>query len=95
LLTPGGRVVLDSSEVYVVDPPAHAPRMEWPNEPSTYVGESWMRLEYAGEMGAPFRELFIDHATLEGHAERAGWRCEIVFHEESGAFTAVMQPPRT
>jgi SAM-dependent methyltransferase len=95
LLNPGGRVVLDSSEVHMVDPPHHAPHIDWPDEPSTYVGESWIRLEYAGELGPPFRELYIDHATLEGHAERAGWRCEIVFHEENGAFTAVMQPPRS
>jgi SAM-dependent methyltransferase len=94
LLKPGGRVVLDSSEVQPQDPPKDAPHIEWPDEPSAYVGESWIVLEYGGEMGAPFRELYVDHATLEGHAHRAGWRCDVVFLDENGAFTAVLTPPR-
>jgi SAM-dependent methyltransferase len=94
LLNPGGRVVLDSAEAQYVEPMQHAPRIEWPDEPSLYLGESWIRLEYDGDLGSPFRELYVDHATLEGHAERAGWRCEVVFHEENGAYTAVLTPPR-
>lgn len=93
LLNHGGRVILDSSEVELQDLPHHAPRPEWPSEPSVYVGESWIRLEYRGDQGDPFRELYIDHSTLEGHAERAGWRCDIIFLDEHGAFTAILHPP--
>lgn len=94
LLNPGGRVILDSSEVELQEMPHDAPRPEWPNEPSVYVGESWIRLEYRGDRGEPFRELYIDHSTLAGHAERAGWRCDVIFLDEHGAYTALLHPPR-
>lgn len=93
LLRPGGRVVMDSSAVEPQDPPVGAPPADWPDEPSAYVGESWIRVEYGGERGTPFRELYVDHATLEAHARRARWRCSLVFHDEYGTYTAVLRPP--
>jgi SAM-dependent methyltransferase len=94
LLNRGGRVILDSSEVELQELPQGAPDPDWPKEPSVYVGESWIRLEYRGNRGEPFRELYIDHSTLEGHAQRAGWRCDVIFLDEHGAFTALLHPPR-
>jgi SAM-dependent methyltransferase len=93
LLRRGGCVVLDSSAVEPQDPPENAPPGDWPDEPSSYVGEVWIRIEFDGERGRPFRELYLDHATLQGHAARAGWRCDVVFLEEYGTYTAVMHPP--
>lgn len=90
----GGRVILDSSQVEPQDPPPNAPPADWPDEPAAYVGEAWICIEFEGERGAPFRELYVDHTTLEGHAHRAGWRSSLIFHDEHGAFTALLQPPR-
>lgn len=94
LLNAGGRVILDSSRIEPQTPPPNAPPVEWPAVPRPYDGEAWIRLEYKGERGDPFRELYLDHTTLEGHAERAGWRCDLIFLDEHGTFTAVLQPPR-
>ena len=70
------------------------PPAVWPDVPTAYVGEAWISIEFDGERGTPFRELYVDHTTLEAHAARAGWRSSLVFHDEHGAYTAVLQPPR-
>ena len=94
LLLPGGQILLDSGEAIVAEPPAGAPRWEWP-EPTAdgYAGEAWIRLEYRGEVGAPFRELYVDAETLAARVERVGWRCEIAFTDEAGAYLARLRPP--
>ena len=46
--------------------------------PGDYPGEAWIRLEYGGAIGAPFRELYVDFDTLSDRADQAGWKNEIV-----------------
>jgi hypothetical protein len=49
-----------------------------------YPGEPWIRLEYDGLTGAPFRELYVDGATLRERAVGNGWRCSVAFGGEGG-----------
>ena len=94
LLAPGGQILVDSGEALISEPPPGAPEWEWPEPPADgYPGEAWIRLEYRGEVGAPFRELYVDAETLAAHVERGGWRCEFAFTDEAGAYLARLRPP--
>jgi SAM-dependent methyltransferase len=93
LLAPGGQILLDSGEAHVVPASADAPRWDWP--PPTvdaYVGEAWIRLQYRDEVAPPFRELYLDSATLIERAGRLGWRCELAFTDETGGYLACLRP---
>ena len=80
---------MDSGEALVTERPAGAPCWEWPPPTASgYPGEAWIRLEYDGEIGPPFQELYLDAATLAAHAARSGWHCELAFTDERGAYLA-------
>ena len=87
-LRPGGQILLDSGAVERRTEDAEAPSIAWPEAPSAYPGEAWVRLEYQGELGDPFRELYADGKTLTAHARRAGWNTETVFQSEGGSYVA-------
>jgi len=87
LLRPGGRWIVDSGatsprEGY--DPAADG----WPDRTGDYVGEAWVTLEYAGLVGAPFRELYLESESLASHARAAGWRCQWIHAGEGRSYVA-------
>jgi len=51
-----------------------------------YVGELQYQLEYEGERGPPFPQLFVDSERLIHAADVAGLLAEIVWHGEEGKF---------
>ena len=59
-LAPGGQMLLDSTDILGGDPPAAG---SWDED--GYPGEVQYQLEFRGERGAPFPQLFIDPVTLE------------------------------
>ncbi len=83
-LAPGGQLLVDAGEA--LPEPEVAPR-RWPPA-GEYPGQAWIELSYGGRRGRPFRELYVDMATLARHASAAGWRCEIAFEGEQGAYLA-------
>lgn len=87
LLGPGGQILVDSGEANVREPASGAPDLEWPPRTGEYIGEAWIRLEYEGRLGAPFRELYVDFDTLGQHAAARGWAAERIF-EEGGGYLA-------
>jgi SAM-dependent methyltransferase len=88
LLKPDGQIILDSGPANVSgDPDNPAVSVAFPNG-GGYPGETWIALEYRGEVGPPFRELYADPDTLMEHAVAAGWNCEIVFHDSLGGYVA-------
>jgi SAM-dependent methyltransferase len=92
LLAPGGQVLVDSAEAEMAEPLA-GDRWEWP--PPTreaYAGEAWIRLEYDGALGSPFRELYLDAETLAMQARRHGWLCELAFTDEARGYLARLRP---
>ena len=92
LVTPGGQLLVDSGEAIVVGDPDPLDAARWPPTDAGYAGEAWIELEYSGHRGAPFRELYVDMGTLAGRAERAAWRCDIVFEGELGGYVARLTP---
>ncbi len=87
LLKPGGQILLDSGPGVVVGESDEAAAVAV-EDASGYAGEAWIELEYKGERGPPFRELYCDSETLEEHAIAAGYQPEIVFRDEYGAYVA-------
>ncbi len=93
LVSPGGQLLVDSGEAIVVGEVDPADAARWPPTDAGYVGEAWIELEYGGEWGTPFRELYVDMATLGASAKRASWSCDIVFESEAGGYLARLTRP--
>jgi SAM-dependent methyltransferase len=87
LLGTDGQVLLDSGPGRLVGDATEA-AVAITVDPDTYPGEAWIELEYKGERGPPFRELYADSETLCEHARAAGWVCEIVFRDGHGGYVA-------
>lgn len=86
LLTPGGQIVADSTDVRSLgDSDDRAPGRPL-REDGRYIGEVQFQLEYRGVKAPPFAQLCVDPDTLSAFAERTGWRCEIVFEGEGGGY---------
>lgn len=74
LLAPGGRILLDSSDI----------RYVFENEDGSfdidlaagYYGEVDYKMQYKGVKGEPFDWLYIDFDTLSMYAEQCGFSCE-------------------
>ncbi len=88
LMSPDAQILVDSGPGRVSGEPDEA-AVEVPlQEDGAYYGEAWIELEYNGERGPPFRELYIDSATLATHAAAADFDCEFVFWDELGGYVA-------
>jgi SAM-dependent methyltransferase len=78
LVRKGGQILADSTDVRVrMDPDAgRTGALERPD--GRYVGELHFQLEFEGQKGPPFAQLYVDPVTLQRKAVEAGWSCEIV-----------------
>lgn len=88
LLGPGGQILVDSADLR----PRREAARRVPGYPrradGRYIGEAQIQLEYRGEKGEPFPELYVDPDTLAHYAERNGWESEVVFRGEAGGYLA-------
>ena len=88
LMTGGAQILVDSGPARVIGA-SEEPAVEVTlDEEGTYPGEAWITLEYRGESGPPFRELYVDAETLTEHAVAKRFDCEIVFWDEMGGYIA-------
>ncbi|MFH1763340.1 MAG: methyltransferase domain-containing protein [Gemmatimonadota bacterium] len=85
LLAPGGQILLDSTDILEGTgvPPGDT---TW--EEGEYPGELQYQMEFRGDRGAPFPQLFIDPLTLENVASKGGWRMEVAWQGRAGEFLA-------
>ena len=90
MVSPGGQILVDSGDVRHRQVVTDTGGFDWPARTGDYVGEAWIRLEYLGEVGEPFRELYLDFDTLKEHADGRGWDCEQVFRvfDEAESYVA-------
>ncbi len=88
LLKPDGQILLDSYDPGWTEDRENAVPPAVGARPNRYSGEMRFQLEYKGAMGPPLEWLFVDSATLAGHARRAGWSCEVIWQEEEGHYLA-------
>jgi len=85
LLAPGGQILLDSTDILQGGGPPPG-EMSW--DEGEYPGELQYQMEFRGELGAPFPQLFIDPATLDRVATEAGWKLELAWQGRAGEFLA-------
>jgi SAM-dependent methyltransferase len=88
LLRPDGQIVLDSGPARVVGEPDDAAVEVAIAGDETHHSEAWITLEYKGQKGPPFRELYADSEILTRHAAAAGYESEIVVRDELGGYVA-------
>ena len=85
LVAPGGQILMDSTDLLQ----AGVDQAESSGvEEGGYPGELHYQMEFRGERGAPFPQLFIDPETLEAAAAAEGWVTTLVWKEEEGGFLA-------
>ncbi len=77
-LAPGGQILLDSTD----------PRGWDAAEDGRYPGELHYQLEYRGEAGAPFPQLFVDPLTLAEVGASRGWKTEVLWEGGEGEYLA-------
>lgn len=84
LLAPGGQVLLDSTDLL-----ADGSEESW-DDPEEFdcSGELQYQVEFKGEKGAPFPQLFLDAATLGRVAGELGWEMQPVWVGEDGEYLA-------
>lgn len=88
-LRPGGQILFDSLdlEVYRGQGGAEgAARVAWQSEADPGVVR--FTIAYKDEIGKPFDWFFVDPVELGEVAKGEGWRSQIVYEEEDGAFLA-------
>ncbi len=83
LLNPGGRILMDSTDL------REDGRTE--TEDGRYVGELHYQLEFEGERGPPFPQLFVDPDTLDALAGRVGFVTEVLARGPEGAYLARLE----
>ena len=92
LLAPGGQLLLDSLDVRVTDDPENLAYHEANRRAGRYIGEIRTQLEFRGHAGPWCGWLQVDADTLSGHAESAGWCCELVHRGSNGDYLARLTP---
>jgi len=86
LLVAGGQILLDSSDLLYMYKDEHGNVKINLNE--DYYGEVEYQVEYKGKKGIPFNWLFVDFANLSFIADQAGFRCELLYEDESFNYLA-------
>jgi SAM-dependent methyltransferase len=92
LLAPGGRLLLDSTDVRRTDDPRNRAYHEAKRRAGCYIGEVRIQLEFAGRNGPFCGWLHIDPGTLAERASQAGWLCEIIVDHPGGDYLACLEP---
>lgn len=88
LLAPGGRIVTDSSDVFHIYGDVDAEDiLEFDKE---YLGEVDFMFEYNGIKGPWFPWVYIDRRTLGEHAQKAGFRYQVLYAKKNAGFLATL-----
>lgn len=93
LLAPGGQILVDSAPPVRHDDDPGREDVDLPTEEPSYPGEAWIRLEYDGELGPAFRELYVEEDVLAERAGAGGWACSFVHRDEEGSYVAQLLWP--
>ena len=85
-LTPGGQVLLESSDIlYMYEEEDGSVALDL-NGP--YYGEIEYQMDFGDIKGKPFPWLFIDYLLLEEYAAASGFSVECLFEGENGEYLA-------
>jgi SAM-dependent methyltransferase len=81
LLAANGQVLLDSSNIDYLFTGSTMPS-------DHYFGEVEYQWEYSGQKGPWFHWLYLDIDRLYLEAKNRGWRCQVLFDNDSGGYLA-------
>lgn len=88
LLAPGGRVILDSSDLrYLYEEEDGSMMIDLADE---YYGLLDYQMEYQGILGEPFDWLYVDFETLTFYAEQNGFKTELIAEGEHYDYLAAL-----
>lgn len=79
LLSPGGQILLDSSDIGYL-------YQEVPKPEDRYYGEIAYRYEYDGRIGNWFNWLYIDQDTLRPICESCGYDFQVIYQDATGHY---------
>ena len=83
LVADGGQILADSTDLRgKMDPTGHSAI----RQDGRYVGEITFQLEFDGQKGSPFPQVYADPDLLRSVTESTGWGCEIIVRNEEGGF---------
>jgi len=88
VLTESGQIVLDSLDVRATDDPKNLAYLEANQRAGRYLGETRVQFEHGGKKGPYCGWLHVDPTTLEAHASRTGWTCEVILEQDQGDYLA-------
>lgn len=92
LLAPGGRVILDSSDLrYLYEEEDGSLMIDLADE---YYGLLDYQMEYKGILGEPFDWLYVDFNTLAYYAEQNGFKAELLSEGEHYDYLASLTVSR-
>jgi 2-polyprenyl-3-methyl-5-hydroxy-6-metoxy-1,4-benzoquinol methylase len=81
LLSPGGQILLDSSDIiYMFDDDEDGGK--WIPSANHYYGEIVFNISYKGEKEKPFDWMFIDYNTLQNAALDNDLQCQLILEGE-------------
>ncbi|MBT8397428.1 MAG: class I SAM-dependent methyltransferase [Gemmatimonadetes bacterium] len=93
LLAPDGQILIESTDLGTgpdegKGPPKGGPGPGFWDGDGDYPGEFQYQLEFSGERGAPFPQLFLDSGLLAALAEAEGFGMDVVWRGEGGGYLA-------
>lgn len=99
LLASGGQVLVDSTDLLGEEAseasegllPGGGGPLGWKEK--GYPGELQYQMEFEGERGAPFPQLFLDPGSLRSIAGENGWEVELIWEGEGGEYLARLSRP--
>jgi SAM-dependent methyltransferase len=88
MLTPGGRVLIDSSDLrYLFEEEDGSLMIDLADD---YYGQLDYQMEYKGILGEPFDWLYLDFNTLSYYAEENGFKAELLAEGEHYDYLAAL-----
>jgi SAM-dependent methyltransferase len=86
IVTPGGQILCDSTDVSVTSSPLHVAYRQQNSERGNPLGLQTLTIDYDGIAGKPFHWLHIDFETLAKLSRDEGWDSERIVQDEDGHF---------
>ena len=88
LLNPGGKVLIDSSDLrYLFEEEDGSLMIDLADD---YYGQLDYQMEYKGVLGEPFDWLYLDFQTLAYYAEENGFKAELISEGEHYDYLAAL-----
>lgn len=84
MINPGGQLLLDSTDISYLYEKNQKPI-------ARYFGELTFSYEYKNKLSEPFNWIYIEQKKLLETAKKTGWKCQIIFEDESNAYLARLQ----